>query len=266
MNIPRRTLAAGAALLPFAARAQGQTPAPVDSALRAHLAELKPQGFPREPIEMTVVYPAGGGMDITGRVVQRLFERVTGERSLVNNRTGGAGLVGHTWLATQAPADGQAVGLVANLIFSDAARSGGRWSWTDLDHIAHVNAEPLNLVVNSEGPFRAASLQELLAAVKARPGTVRVAEVPGGYYGYLIEQLEAASGSRFLRVPFQGGAPGITALLGNNVDLAFGFFAEVRGHLAANRIRAIAVTGRQKTIFLPDAPTTLFTVGASGRT
>jgi tripartite-type tricarboxylate transporter receptor subunit TctC len=257
MSLTRRTLAAGAALLPFAARAQ----TPVDPAVRARLAELKPQGFPREPIEMTVVYPAGGGMDVTGRVVQRLFERVTGERSLVNNRTGGAGLVGHTWLATQAPADGQAVGIIANLIFSDAARSGGRWTWTDLDHIAHINAEPLNLVVNSEGPFRAASLHDLLNAVKARPGTIRVADLPGGYYGYLIEQLEAASGGRFLRVPFQGGAPGITALLGNNVDLAFGFFAEVRGHLAASRLRAIAVTGRQKTVFLPDAPTVNSIVG-----
>jgi tripartite-type tricarboxylate transporter receptor subunit TctC len=217
MNFTRRGFTAGAALLPFAAYAQ-------DPAVRARLNAIKPAGFPRDPIEMTVVYPAGGGMDITARVVQRFFDRATGERSLVNNRTGGAGLVGHTWLATQAPADGHAVGIIANLIFSDAVRSQGRWSWTDLDHIAHINAEPLNLVVNAEGPFKTGGLQGILDAAKARPGTIRVLNVPGGYYEYLIEQLEAAAGARFLRVPFQGGAPGITALLGNNIDLGFGFF------------------------------------------
>lgn len=248
MNITRRGFTAGAALLPFAAHAQ-------DPAVRARLNAIKPAGFPRDPIEMTVVYPAGGGMDITARVVQRFFDRATGERSLVNNRTGGAGLVGHTWLATQAPADGHAVGIIANLIFSDAVRSQGRWSWTDLDHIAHINAEPLNLVVNAEGPFKTGGLQGILDAAKARPGTIRVLNVPGGYYEYLIEQLEAAAGARFLRVPFQGGAPGITALLGNNIDLGFGFFAEVRGHLAANRLLPIAVTGRERTVFLPDTPT-----------
>lgn len=249
MTIARRTLVAGWAALPFAAAAQDQ------AALRARVAQLKPAGFPREPIELTVVYPAGGGMDITGRVVQRFFERATGERSFVNNRTGGAGLVGHTWLATQAPADGHAVGIVANLIFSDAARSQGRWSWTDLDHIAHLNAEPLNLVVNAEGPYRSGGLRGVLEAVRARPGTIRVANVPGGYYEYMIEQLEAAAGGRFLRVPFQGGAPGLTALLGNNVDLAFGFFGEIRGHLAANRLAPVGVTGQRESAFLPGAPT-----------
>lgn len=245
-TLNRRHLIAGAAAaaaLPLAARAQGR------------LAVPKPAGFPREPIELTVVYPAGGGMDITARVVQRFFEKHSGERSFVNNRTGGAGLVGHTWLATQAPADGHAVGIVANLIFSDATRSQGRWNWTDLDHIAHLNAEPLNLVVNAEGPYRGGGLRGILEAVRQRPGTIRVANVPGGYYEYLIEQLEAAAGGRFLRVPFQGGAPGLTALLGNNVDLAFGFFGEIRGHLQGNRVVPVAVTGTQDSSFLPGAPT-----------
>ncbi|WP_368417200.1 tripartite tricarboxylate transporter substrate binding protein [Falsiroseomonas sp.] len=253
-TINRRHLIAGAAAaaaLPAAARAQGRLSVP------------KPAGFPREPIELTVVYPAGGGMDITARVVQRFFEKHSGERSFVNNRTGGAGLVGHTWLATQAPADGHAVGIVANLIFSDATRSQGRWNWSDLDHIAHLNAEPLNLVVNAEGSYRSGGLRGILDAVRQRPGTIRVANVPGGYYEYLIEQLESAAGGRFLRVPFQGGAPGLTALLGNNVDLAFGFFGEIRGHLQGNRLVPVGVTGTQESSFLPGAPTVNSVTGRS---
>jgi tripartite-type tricarboxylate transporter receptor subunit TctC len=263
MTITRRSLVAGAAMLPAAGTllAPAAARAQDAAALRASVAALKPAGFPREPIEMTVVYPAGGGMDITARVVQRFFERVTGERSFVNNRTGGAGLVGHTWLATQAPGDGHALGIIANLAISDAARSQGRWTINDLDHIAHLNAEPLNLMVNAEGPYRSGGLRGLLDAARARPGTIRVANVVGGYYEYLIEQLEAASGSRFLKVPFQGGGPGITALLGNNVDLAFGFFAEIRGHLQANRLVPVGVTGRAPTPFLPDAPTVNSVIG-----
>jgi tripartite-type tricarboxylate transporter receptor subunit TctC len=251
MKLTRRHLiagAAGAAALPLAARAQGRLNVP------------KPAGFPREPIEMTVVYPAGGGMDITGRVVQKFVEKHSGERFFVN-RTGGAGLVGHTWLATQAPTDGHAVGVIANLAISDAARSQGRWTINDLDHIAHLNAEPMNLMVNAEGSYRSGGLRGLLEAARTRPGTIRVANVVGGYYEYLIEQLEQASGSRFLKVPFQGGNPGITALLGNNVDLAFGFFAEIRGHLQANRLVPVAVTGRQPSPFLPNVPTVNSVIG-----
>jgi tripartite-type tricarboxylate transporter receptor subunit TctC len=256
-SLGRRHLLGAAAA---AASAAAPAPRPASAqdaagALRQRVAALKPAGFPSQPIEMVVVYPAGGGMDITARVVQRFFERVTGERSFVNNRTGGAGLVGHTWLATQAPADGHALGIVANLIFSDARRSQGRWNWTDLDHIAWLNAEPLNLVVNAEGAFKDGGFRGVVEAAKARPNTVRFTVVPGGYYEWMIEQIEQASGARFLKVPFQGGNPGVTALLGNNVDIALGFYGEIRGHLQANRLVPVAVAGEQRSPFLPDTPT-----------
>ena len=253
MTISRRHILGGAAMLPLGA--QAQTAGFDLEATRRRIAALKPAGFPSQPIEMVVVYPAGGGMDITGRVVQRFFERVTGERSFVNNRTGGAGLVGHTWLATQAPADGYAVGIIANLLFSDARRSQGRWAWTDLDHIAALNAEPLNMVVNAEGAFKDSGFRGVIEAARARPNTVRFTVVPGGYYEWLIDQIEQASGARFLKVPFQGGGPGITALLGNNVDIALGFYAEIRAHIQANRLVAVAVSDRQPSSFLPNVPT-----------
>ncbi|MDB5413203.1 MAG: hypothetical protein JWR10_1538 [Rubritepida sp.] len=253
MSMTRRTLAAAGALMPFAAGLPGARAQ--EAATRQRLAAMKPPGYPREPIELMVAYPPGGGMDITTRVLQRLFDATTGERSMVNNRTGGAGLIGHTWLYTQAPADGQVVGVIAGLVFSDSARSGGRWNWTDLDHLAHINSEPLNVVVNTEGRFKDATLAEILAEVRARPGTVRIGTIPGGYYDYLVDQLEWATGSRFLRVPFQGGGPGMTALLGNNLDIFFAFYGEVRGHFAANRLKGIGVTGDRESVFLPGQPT-----------
>jgi tripartite-type tricarboxylate transporter receptor subunit TctC len=230
-------------------------PAFADEATKARLAELKPDGFPSETIEINVVYPAGGGMDINARILARTFERLTGDSVVVNNRTGGAGLVGHTYLATQAPSDGHTVGVIANLVFADAMlRSGGAWSPSDLDPIAYLNSDGLILVTNTDGPMAGMSMAEILEKAKAEPGTIRITNVPGSMYEYMVEQLETESGASFLKVPFQGGAPGIAALLGNNVDVAIAFLGEVRSHLDGNRVAPVAVSGSERSPFV-DAPT-----------
>ena len=221
----------------------------------------KPAGFPDRPIEMVVVYPAGGGMDINARLLSRVFDRLTGASTVVNNRTGGAGLVGHTYLATQAPNDGYTVGVIANLVFADAMlRSEGQWSHTDLEPIAYLNSDGLILVVNSEGPHAGKSMADIVAAAAASPGTLSITNVPGSMYEYMIEALEAKTGAEFLKVPFQGGAPGIAALLGNNVDVGIAFLGEVRSHLGAG-LTAVAVTGSDRSPFV-DAPTMNEVLGA----
>ena len=214
-----------------------------------------PSGFPARTIEIVVVYPAGGGMDINARILARSFERLTGASTVVNNRTGGAGLVGHTFLATQAPNDGHTVGVIANLVFADAMlRAEGQWSHTDLDPIAYLNSDGLILVVNSDGPHAGLTMGEILEAAAADPGGLSITNVPGSMYEYMIEALEAETGAEFAKVPFQGGAPGIAALLGNNVDVAIAFLGEVRSHLDAGTVQPVAVTGSDRSPFV-DAPT-----------
>lgn len=248
MNLTRN-LTAGLALAGLTA-----TLAPV-AALASDLEELRPAGFPERPIEMVVVYPAGGGMDINARILARTFERLTGADTVVNNRTGGAGLVGHTYLATQAPNDGHTVGVIANLVFADAMlRSEGQWSHTDLDPIAYLNSDGLILVVNSEGPHAGRSMAEILEVAAGDPGGLSITNVPGSMYEYMLESLEAATGAAFAQVPFQGGAPGIAALLGENVDIGIAFLGEVRSHLEAGTLEAVAVTGSDRSPFV-DAPT-----------
>ena len=95
----------------------------------AEVAKLKPAGFPDQPIEYTVVYPAGGGMDITARLLGKYAEKASGDKILVNNRTGGAGVVGHAYLATQAKPDGYSVGILGNMVWGDAMlKAKGKWS------------------------------------------------------------------------------------------------------------------------------------------
>ena len=232
--------------------------------LAAQVAKLKPKDFPTQPIEYTVVYPAGGGMDVTARLLAKYVEKATGDRIIVNNRTGGAGMIGHSYLATQAKPDGYTAGVLANLVWGDAMlRAQGKWSLSDLEPIAYLNSDPLIWIRQNEGPFKGKSLKEIVQTAKDKPGTVRVAVVPGSMWEYLVEQIEAASGAKFLRVPFQGGGAGINALVGGNVDVAQGFYAEFRGHLDAGKVSPIAVAAGERLGTFKDVPTFNEALGGS---
>src|SRR5262249_55213604 len=134
---------------------------------KAALAKLKPKDFPTQPIEYTVVYPAGGGLDVTARLLAKFVEKWSGDRIIVNNRTGGAGMVGHTYLATQAKPDGYTVGVLASLVWGDAMlRAQGKWSISDLEPIGYLNTDALTWVSSTEGPYKGMSVKQLVQAAK----------------------------------------------------------------------------------------------------
>ena len=254
------TLAAAALL---AALVAAPAAAQSEAELKAQVAKLKPKDVPTQPIEITVVYPAGGGMDINARLVQKYFEKYTGEKAIVNNRTGGAGMIGHTWLATQAPKDGHAVGVIASLVFGDAfIRAQGKWSLDDLEPITFLNNEGMNFVVATDGPYKDRSMKDILELAKAKPNTLRMTVVPNTSWDTMISHVERLSGAKFLRVPFQGGLPGITALIGGNVDVGIGFYGEIRGNLDGGKLKHLAVSGTGRAPFAPDSPTLNEMLGA----
>lgn len=220
------------------------------------VAKLKPSGFPNQPIEFTVVYPAGGGMDLTARLLAKFSEQVSGDKILVNNRTGGAGMIGHAYLATQAKPDGYTVGIVANLVWGDTIlRSQGKWTLADIEPIAYINSDALTWVSSTKGAFKGKSAKEIIQVAKDKPGTVRIAVVPGSMWEYLVDQIEQKTGAKFLRVPFQGGKPGIVAMLGNNVDVAQGFYGEFQSYMDAGDVAPIAVASSSRISNLKNVPT-----------
>jgi tripartite-type tricarboxylate transporter receptor subunit TctC len=97
--------------------------------------------------------------------------------------------------------------------------------------------------------------KQIIQIAKDKPGTVRIATVPGSKWEYLIEQVEASTGAKFLRVPFQAGGPGVIALLGGTVDVAQGFYGEFRGYVDAGKIVPIALASNERTSFLKNTPT-----------
>lgn len=229
---------------------------PAVHAQDAALAKLKPKDFPSQPIEYTVVYPAGGGLDIMARMLAKYVEKASGDKILVNNRTGGAGMVGHTYLATQAKPDGYTVGVLANLVWGDAMlRAQGKWAYTDLEPIGYVNSDPMLWVTATDGPLKGMGLKEITQAAKDKPGTIRVVTVPGSMWDYCLDQVEAATGAKFLRVPFQSGGAGIAALAGGNVDVAQAFFAESRPYIEGKKMVAIGAAAPERLPHLQEVGT-----------
>jgi tripartite-type tricarboxylate transporter receptor subunit TctC len=134
-------------------------------------------------------------------------------------------------------------------------RAQGRWTYTDLEPIGYLNSDALTWVGPTEGPYKDMSVKQLVQTAKDKPGTLRVATVPGSMWDYLIEQVETNTGAKVLRVPFQGGGAGINALAGGNVDIAQGFYSEFRGLADAGKVRPIGVAASERLSFLKDTPT-----------
>jgi tripartite-type tricarboxylate transporter receptor subunit TctC len=246
-----RALGALLLLLATAATAIAQDDA------KAKLQALRPRDFPTQPIEFVVVYPAGGGMDVTARLLAKYVEKYVDQRVVVANRTGGAGLIGHTYLATQAKNDGYTVAILVTPFWveDELVRAKGKWTIKDMTALGFINYDPLTWVVTTDGPLKDKSVKEIVATAKDKPGTVKIAIAPDGAFQFLAEAVEAATGAKLVKVPFQGGAPGITALVGGHVDIATGFLAEYRGHLDAGKVRPVAVAGQERSPFLPQVNT-----------
>lgn len=249
----RRTLLAGPAAL-LARPAFAQAPA-----------APKPADFPTRPIELVVAFPAGGGMDVTARILARHAERLTGHRFIVNNRTGGAGIVAHAYMARQAPADGHTMGILSSGVFVDGVlRAQGLWSIADLEIAAFINFDPTVWIVAARGPMEGLDLAALVARAKEAPETVRVSMLPQSASEFIIEQVERGTGARFVKVPFQGGIPGMTAMLGGHIDVATVFFSEFRSQLEAGAVRPVGVAGPSRVANLAGVPTFDEALGTNG--
>ncbi|MBI4082259.1 MAG: tripartite tricarboxylate transporter substrate binding protein [Candidatus Lambdaproteobacteria bacterium] len=256
----KRLLAIAGLLLVF-----GVLPAMAESEaeIKARINALKPADFPTQPIEFVVVYPAGGGMDVTARLLAKYVEKYTEQRIIVLNKVGGAGLVGNAYVATQAKADGYTVGVLSDGSWTDALlKAPGKWTQKNFQPLAYLNYEPRTWIVSTSGPFANKSTREIVEHAKQNPGKVKVAITPGLSGEWLAEQIEGLSGAKLIKVPFQGGAPAITALLGGHIDVAGVYYSEYQGHLAAGKVRVIGVASDRRLASMPQVPTLNEALGA----
>src|SRR3981081_2357325 len=173
--------------------------------------------YPSRPITMIVPFPPGGVADIVGRPLAATMRKTRKQPVVVVNRTGAGGAVGMASVA-KAPADGYTIlmGLSSISIFPVSDRINGKqpsYELKDFAPIALVTADPTGLVVRSDGPYK--PLNDFVAAAKANPGKINYSS--SGVYGTLHVSMEIfanAAGIKLFHIPYKGGGPAATALLG----------------------------------------------------
>lgn len=213
------------------------------------------QSYPSQPIKMISPFPPGGSVDITARLIAEPMAAALGGRIVVENRSGASGNIGME-AAARASADGytlvlNTIPLVTNKsLFKDLSWDPIR----DFAPIGMVATSPHLLVVPLK--TQAHSVDELLKLVRANPGKLSYASAGvGTTFHFCGEIFKDETHTFILHVPYRGGGPALQDTLGGQVDMSFPTLAAALPHVRAGRLRALAITDRQRSKLLPDVPT-----------
>ena len=213
------------------------------------------QGFPSKPVRIVVPFPPGGTADVLARLVGQKMSDALGQQVLVENRPGGGTVIGTEYVA-RAPADGHTLLLMANsFTINPAVRDKLPYEpFKDFAPVTLLIKSPQVLVVGPTTQVK--SLAEFIALVKSRPGKLSFATVgPATTQHVASEMLKGAMKLEMIYVPYPGGAPAMTALVGGHVDAVLANYSEVAAHVQSGKARAIAVTALERTDTLKDVPT-----------
>ncbi len=214
------------------------------------------QDYPTKPVRMIVPFPAGGGVDMTARVIGARITEALGQQVIVDNRGGAAGSIGMELAAGSKP-DGY------TLITSSAgplAINPGLYASVPYDSIknfspvALVATEDYALTVHPSVPAR--SVNEFIALAKAQPGKVVYgSSAVGGVPHLAAELLQSMAGIKMLHVPYKGGGPAIAGVLGGEVNMYFPPYLVAAPHVSAGKLRVLAVASGRRAYIAPDLPT-----------
>ncbi|MGF7177255.1 Bug family tripartite tricarboxylate transporter substrate binding protein [Azospirillum doebereinerae] len=209
--------------------------------------------YPTKPIELTVPYAAGGGTDLVARAYADAAKKHLPQSMGVVNKTGGAGAVGLTEIMA-ARADGYKIGMGTVEITMLPHMGIARFTADDFTPIARLNAEPSAITVNADSPFK--TYEDFIANAKANPGKVRIGNSGTGAIWHLAAAaLQDKTGLTFNHIPYDGANPAVTALLGNHIEAVSVSPAEVVNHVAAGKLRILAVLADERSPAFPDVPT-----------
>lgn len=213
-------------------------------------------GWPEKTVNIIVPFPAGGSTDMVARAMAQNMGDQLGKPFVVENRPGATGTIG-AGVVKRAPADGYTL-LVASLgpfvVTPHLVKGVPYDAGKDFDYITIPVQAPNVLVASSSQKAR--TVQEVIAALKAKPGQLSFASSGNGSSDHLsAEMFWQQTGTQGMHVPYKGGAPAITDLLGGQVDFSFQNVNAVLSHLRSGKLYPIAITGTQRSPVLPDVPT-----------
>jgi len=210
--------------------------------------------YPDNPIEVIVPYAAGGGVDVTARLFAEQCKKYLPQPLIVINKTGGGGAVGLTAGAKAKP-NGYTLTMMTNSALSDQFYSKSiDYNQKSFIPITQVATDPAVLVVQTGGPYDI-PLEKFLEYARKNPEKIRVGA--GGTWSVqdtVRNLIEREAKVKFTKVPFTGGAPAVTALLGGHIEVTVAYISEFKGHLDAGKLKPIAVSGFKRSSFLPNVP------------
>jgi tripartite-type tricarboxylate transporter receptor subunit TctC len=212
--------------------------------------------YPSRQVKIVVPWPAGGATDVLGRILAEMLSARLGQSFFIENRAGATGYIG-TQAVIASPADGYTLLVMAPSLHTFHAAVNKKMPFDSVKDFQPVSAFvqfPSLLVVPTDSKFK--SVSDLIADARQRPGKLTFGSFGSGSAAHMIPELLASSTkTQFLHVPYKGAAPAITDLIGGRIDFMIDSMPSPLPHVRGGRLRALAVTSRQRSPLLPDVPT-----------
>jgi tripartite-type tricarboxylate transporter receptor subunit TctC len=214
------------------------------------------QGYPTRPVRIIVAVPAGGSIDMVARVVAEKLGEYLGQPFIVDNRAGGAGIIG-TDMTAKAPRDGYTLTMAPAAFIASHVSTFAKLPYDpvrDFVPVSQVVSQPSVLVVNPSTPHK--TVADLIRFAKANPGKLNYGSggegSPHHLSGVMFTQF---TGTSMVHIPYKGGAPAMADLLGGQVDMIFAPVPEALPNISAGKLRALGVMSANRSPILPDVPT-----------
>ena len=212
------------------------------------------QTYPTKPIRMIVAQAAGGPTDVVTRIYATKLSELLGQQIVVDNRVGAGGTIAGE-LVSQAPADGYTLCVMANGTAAIAPHLIKlKYSATrDFSPVALIGDSPLALMVYPGLP--AASLKELIALAKSKPGTINFGSSGLGATGHLAGELfRMMAGINIVHVPYKGAAPALVGVTAGEIQMLMSALSSGLAYIKSKQVRALGITGLKRVPSLPDVP------------
>ena len=212
------------------------------------------QDWPQKPVRFIVPYPPGGGTDVIARIIQEPLSRALGQQVVIENRGGAGGALG-----TEAAARSAADGYTFLVTLSSHTINPLLYQLSfdvekDFVSVTTVASLPQLIATNPASPFK--TMQDIVAQAKAQPDKVAYASVGAGTPSHIAgELLNLRAGVKLLHIPYKGGGPATTDVLGGQVPLLFVSIPAAMGFVKSGKLRPIAVTTLKRSGAAPDVPT-----------
>ncbi len=213
------------------------------------------QSYPTKPVKVVVGYSAGGAVDAVARAVGQALSASLGQSFVIDNKPGAGTNIAVKYVIGAEP-DGYTLMMAANALAANMAlyQPAPFDAERDLVPVSLIGRVPVVIAANANAPY--ANIAQLIAAAKAKPGSISFASPGNGSTPHMaIEFFKRAAGISLLHIPYRGGSQALTDVIGGQLPLAAMNALEVQPHVKSGKLKVLAVLSPNRTVIFPDAPT-----------